>query len=253
MWLIAEYKPVSLFSLKSGLATSTGAKTLFVPTPFAIRTALLDAAIRTQGIAASGPVFDALKLIKLAIHPPDRVTVTNLFAKVQKPARKDKKGKSDDKGAEDLEVEQGKAMARTIAFREYAHLYGNLGIAINGDDSTLKTISMLLPQINYFGKRGSFFQILDMPSVIENLPHGYYPLNYGLKDEMDRNKWPQSFPLGVIQIMDDWGPSLDFEKVNIYTEADIKLGKDRVRNSIILPYRLIQSSKSFSLYERGDG
>ncbi len=83
MWLIAEYKPVSLFSLKSGLATSTGAKTLFVPTPFAIRTALLDAAIRTQGITASGPVFDALKLIKLAIHPPDRVTVTNLFAKVQ--------------------------------------------------------------------------------------------------------------------------------------------------------------------------
>jgi hypothetical protein len=54
-WLIARYQPTSLFSLKHGDATSTGGKSLLVPTPFAIRMALLDAAIRTEGIAA-GPV-----------------------------------------------------------------------------------------------------------------------------------------------------------------------------------------------------
>lgn len=39
-------------------------------------------------------------------------------------------------------------------------------------------------------------------------------------------------------------------KANIYTDEKIVLGKDRVRKSIVLPYRLVRSSKAFSLYER---
>ena len=46
MWLIAEYQPVSLFSLKNSLATSSGGKSLLVPTPYAFKMALLDAACR---------------------------------------------------------------------------------------------------------------------------------------------------------------------------------------------------------------
>ena len=60
-WLIARYQPTSLFSLKHGDATSTGAKSLLVPTPFAIRMALLDAAIRTEGIAAGRSAFEHIK------------------------------------------------------------------------------------------------------------------------------------------------------------------------------------------------
>ncbi len=61
---------------------------------------------------------------------------------------------------------------------------------------------------------------------------------------------PKAFVAGLIQIMDDWGKSLTFAKANIYTDEKIVLGKDRVRKSVVLPYRLIRSSKGFSYYER---
>lgn len=241
MWLIAEYSPAALFSLKSGLATSTGAKTLLVPTPFAIRTALLDAAIRTQGLAAGEKTFAWLKGLSLALRPPEQVVVTNLFAKVQKPSRADK-------------GERVSAMQKSIAFREYAYLEGTLGLAFQGEEAHLADLDALLPQVNYFGKRGSFFQLVQAPRRSETLPNGYYPLDgvYVAGTQVN-GQGPASFPLGLIQMMDDWGPGLTFEKVNIYTKVPIRPGKDRVRKTVILPYHLVRSSKSFSYYQLVEG
>ncbi len=216
-----------------------------MPTPFAIRTALLDAAIRTQGIASGPPTFDTLKAITVAVYPPKQVAVTNLFAKVQKPARHDKK-----KGEEEDDTAKDKAMTRTIAFREYAHLWGNLGIAFSCEQAGLGVVRALLPQVNYFGKRGGFFQLLDAPQEVHELPEGFYLLDGAGLPGIGVGTLPAAFPLGVIQVMDDWGPELDWEKVNVYTQAKIKLGEDRTRKSVILPYRLARSSKSFTLYER---
>ena len=89
MWLVAKYQPVGLFSLKVGEATSTGAKTLFLPTPFAIRTAILDAAIRTRGLGVGAEVFEVIKGVTIAASPPKQVVVTNLFTKALKPQRSD--------------------------------------------------------------------------------------------------------------------------------------------------------------------
>jgi hypothetical protein len=58
-----------------------------------------------------------------------------------------------------------------------------------------------------------------------------------------------AFPLGVIQLMDDWGEALTFEKVNVYSDAKITIPKDRVRRSVVFPYRLSRSSRGFSYYE----
>ncbi|MGB9594610.1 MAG: hypothetical protein ACPL7R_10790, partial [Anaerolineae bacterium] len=61
---------------------------------------------------------------------------------------------------------------------------------------------------------------------------------------------PETFPLGMVQAMDDWGEALTFDKVNVYSDERVIFGKDRVRKSVILPYRVLRSSKGFSLYER---
>src|SRR3972149_509738 len=45
-WLVAEYQPAALFSLKISLATSSVGKTLVVPTPYSIKMAFVDAAFR---------------------------------------------------------------------------------------------------------------------------------------------------------------------------------------------------------------
>jgi len=239
MWLIAKYRPVSLFSLKIGLATSTGAKTLFLPSPFAIRNALLDVSIRTQGLTVAPAVFEALKGLNIAAQPPQRVAITNLFTKVLKPQRSDSARKE--------------AMQRTIAFREYVHMSGTLGIAFEGEEKALALVETLVPQVNYFGKRGSFFQLTAPAFRSTELPQGFVLLD-GVHVEGNKisGTMPAAFPLGLIQVLDDWGPELTFEKVNVYSDARIQLGRDRVRKTIILPYRLIRSSRGFSYYERID-
>ncbi|MGQ9459520.1 MAG: hypothetical protein ACUVS5_14725 [Anaerolineae bacterium] len=238
MWLIAEYRPVTLFSLRSGLATSSGAKTVFLPTPFAIRTALLDAAIRTEGLGEGQRAFAWIKELSLAVRPPERVVVTNLFAKILKPTRKQ---------------EEGRAMDRTIAFREYAYLVGTLSLAFGAAERQREELQALLAQVNYFGKRGCFFQLLSQPQQANTLPKGFVPMDgVYLQDAGLKGQPGEVFVPGIIQAMDDWGEELTFIKVNVSTDEKITLGRDRVRKSVILPYRLVRSSKGFSYYERVD-
>lgn len=236
MWLIAEYQPATLFSFRSGMATSSGAKTLFLPTPFAIRTALLDVAILTNGLAAGPGAFEWIKDLSIAVRPPERVVVTNLFAKILKPTRKEQ--------AEE-------AMDRTIAFREYAQLGGTMALAFSPAEGRAGELTALLEQVNYFGKRGSFFQLMAAPRLVEELPEGFVLMDgVYIQGTQVSGQGPRAFAAGLIQMMDDWGETLTFAKVNIYTDEKIVLGKDRVRKSIVLPYRLVRSSKGFSYYER---
>lgn len=59
------------------------------------------------------------------------------------------------------------------------------------------------------------------------------------------------FPVdGIIQQLDDCDASLTFEKADIYSGKHIRLGKERVLRHVVLPYRLVRSSKSFTYYER---
>jgi len=230
-WLIARYQPVGLFSLKPSEATSTGGKSLLVPTPFAIRTALLDVAIRVRGVSYGPKAFEVIKALRLAVCPPKRAAVTSLFVKVLKPEREADK--------------RGRAMQRTIAFREYVHLEGALTLAFGGEPAHLEQVAPLLPHLTYLGKRGSFFQLLAPPREVETVdsepPAGFVALvswNHG-----------ESFPLGYIQRLDDWGEDLTFEKVNIYTTERIRRGHERISMDVVLPYVLLKAGRGFAIYE----
>lgn len=246
MWQIAVYRPAALFSLKIGVATATAAKSLFLPTPFAIRTALLDAAIRIDGLQNAESAFETLKSFAIAARPPDAVAVTNLFAKVQKPRRMDKP-----KGAEEEEpTASASAMIKSIAFREYVYLAGDLELAFSGEAEALAKLRGWLPHVNYFGKRGSFFQLVELPRLAEQAEHFYMLDGMTLQGGQVVSPMNGSFPLGIIQLMDDWGESMTFDALNIYTDEKIRVGEERIRKGVVLPYRLTRSSKSFSLYER---
>ncbi len=237
-WLIARYQPTSLFSLKHGDATSTGGKSLLVPTPFAIRMALLDAAIRVRGVRDGPQAFESIKALRLAISPPERVAVTSLFAKVLKPER---------------EKETERAMQRTIAFREYVHLQGTLALALGGDPVHLEKVSPLLPHLSYLGKRGSFFQLLAPPETVETEddrpPEGFVAL-VAWDQRGKASPGSPAFPLGHIQRLDDWGADLTFEKANVYTSVRIQVGRDRVRFDVVLPYQMVRAGRGFTAYER---
>jgi hypothetical protein len=236
MWILAEYQPVGLFSLKLSTATSSGGKSLLVPTPYAIKMALVDAACRTQGSSRAEAMWPTLRDLSVGVRLPERAVVTNLFAKILKPRRNPAAPGSQDGGP----------LGKSIAFREYVWPQGSLGLVLGSlAEQQVPAMTELLLQINYLGKRGGFVQLTSPPQTIAELPDGFVLLNP--KDGQ------QGFDSrGVMQILDDCGPRMTFEQANVYSGQSVKLGKERVLNHVVLPYQLARSSRSYSLYERID-
>jgi len=230
MWLIAEYEAVTLFSLKLSTATSSGGKTLLVPTPYALKKALLDSACRTLGVRRAESLWEQIRDLHVAIRPASKVVVTNLFQRILKPYKNPpKEGTPDSFGP----------FQRTIGYREYAQLIGPMAVGLELSEAQRETFVNLLLNINYFGKRGGFMQLVKTPLVIEELPSQF----------VDATIQQMSFSIfGTLQVLDDCAPNLPFERANIYSGVKLKDG-DRIRRNVILPYRMTCSSKSFSLYE----
>jgi hypothetical protein len=233
MWLIADYQPVGLFSLKNSLATSSGGKSLLVPTPYSLKMALLDAACRTWGVRRATDLWPAIRSVQVAAGLPERAVVTNLFAKILKPRRSQPRPGTSDRGP----------LGRTIAFREYVWLGGDLGLAFQADVAVIPEIVEMLLQISYLGKRGGFVQLLQPPRVDEELPQGFVVLNPSERPTVFDSQ-------GLMQVLDDCGPQMSFEHADIYSGKRVRVGKERILNHVVLPYRLARSSKSYTWYER---
>ncbi|MGB9799708.1 MAG: hypothetical protein ACPLUL_06415 [Thermanaerothrix sp.] len=236
-WLVACYQPVALFSLKHGEATSTGGKTLLIPTPFAIRMALLDAALRTEEGGNPQEFVSLIGSLKIAIKPPTFAVVNGSFGKILKPERADR------------EMSSERAMTPSIAFREYVFWKGELGIAFGGVNQALQRILPWLLNINYLGKRGGFIQLVSKPAWVNTedgvCPQGYLFISYQDASVVNPSG---SFSLGVLQRIDDWGKDVSFEKLNSFSEERISSGKERMRYDVILPYQIKRAGRGFALY-----
>ncbi len=230
MWLVAEYEASALFTLKPATATASGGKTLLVPTPFAIKMALLDTACRLEGQAAAEEAWGWLGNLTVALRPAPTVVVNNTFTKVLKPRRSDVQPGSKHAGY----------FQQTINYREYAYLAGTFAIALElTADADPNRLARWLLHVNYLGKRGSFIQIQGVPQVVEELPRSFIVVDGQVP----------GFDLGaVLTQLDDVG-DLSFSRANIYSDEKITLGKHRVLRHVALPYRLVASSRGYSHYE----
>lgn len=253
MWIVAQYLPVAPFSLKPAAATSSGGKTLLVPTPYAIKMALLDVAIRTLGMSVGERLFPALRDLSLALEMPHDLVVMKGFSKIRRPVES-KDSKKPDETQEDFDARRHEKLAErmergtypfysTIAYREYVQ-YRNpfqLALGVSAGESFPEELPQLLSGINYLGKRGGFIQLLKRSSFHEDLP-----------GERFVNLTPdgqQPFSLqGTLQMLDDCGHSLTFQRANIYSAERITLGKERLIRHVVLPYRLTRSSRSYAWY-----
>src|SRR5436309_5253837 len=255
MWATAVFHQVSLFSLKPADTTSTGGRSLLIPTPFSIKMALLDVALRSYGVSAGAELFPTIRDLAIAMSLPQRIIVNNCFVRILKP-RREKSGSEGKKRLGDVqEVEKdetgeadeetGGPFIKNVAFREYVQYSGPLGLALQvGTSRDAEIITFLLMQIRYIGKRGSFFQIDGLSVIQEQLPvqQGYVRL-----DGMETDDFGV-MPDYTLQLLDDCSPKLTFAKANIYANYPIVLGKERILRHILLPYRLTRTSKIFVLY-----
>jgi ABC-type transporter Mla MlaB component len=243
-WLAVRYLPVSSFSLKSALATSSGGKTLLVPTPYAIKMALLDAAIRAYGVAAGERLFPLLRDLRVALAVPSNLVVQNSFGKIRRPWEAPKKKGADTRAAVAADLaRRNYPWKATIAYREFVQYGGPLSLAFATLDGTDPApVAALLPCINYLGRRGGFLQIAAPPEHLDALPALYRMLTDPIATDYGED-W-------TLQMLDDCAPTLTFSQANIYTDDRIILGKQRVLRHVPLPLRLARSSRSFSLYTR---
>lgn len=242
MWIVAQYLPVAPFSLKPAAATSSGGKTLLAPTPYAIKMALLDVAIRTLGLAEGERLFPDLRDLSISLAMPMDLVVIKGFSKIQRPL----KDKGDEQKALEAQARGHWPMQPTIAYREYVYYRDvfQLALTSSSEERPLPSeLHHLLTCINYFGKRGGFVQIEGPPQRMEQLPDGQFI-------ELTPDALRPFYNDGTLQVLDDCGESLTFQRANIYSAERITVGKERVLRHVVLPYRLIRSSRSYSWYQR---
>jgi hypothetical protein len=208
MWISADYTATTLFSLRLSTATASGARTHLVPTPYAIKMALIDAACRLDGVHIARANWDWLRGAVVALRPAERVVVNNTFIKILRPRRKDNKSREEGEDSEPGSADAG-FFGRTIAYREYAQIDGVFGIALEVQrNEHAKLLNRWLPMIQYLGKRGGFVQMVSEPTVLDDLP-----VDYLLLDGK-----PRSFNLdAILTQLDDAGDGLT---VRLQTKSD---------------------------------
>lgn len=241
MWMIGHYLPVAPFSLKTAAATASGGKTLLVPTPYALKMALLDVALRTLGLAEGERLFPLLRDLSLWFEPPDDIVVIKSFGKIQRLL----KDKSDVEKAQEAQARGHWPMQPTIAYREYAYYRDPFRLAISSNDGAPlpDVLAMLLMHINYFGRRGGFVQIMEPPQQVAQLPEGRFV-------ELTASQMAAYYHDGTLQMLDDCDPTLTFQQANIYSDKRVTLGKERMIRHVVLPYRLHRSSRGYSWYKQ---
>lgn len=244
MWVIATYQSTSLFSLKPATATASGGRTLLVPTPYAIKMALLDVGCRLIGKDAAADIWDAwLGETSVALKPAQDVVVNNTFIKfLRKKEFKTSKDMSKEVLIDKAKQKKQYPFYQTIAYREYAQLAGDFSIALEVDtQDEADIVYRWLAHINYLGKRGSFIQLQAEPYQQDALQTEWLIIGESLEE---------GFALdSILTQLDDTGESATFDHINIYSNKGIKMGKQRILHHVALPYQRVRSSRSYTHYQ----
>lgn len=218
----AIFQPTTLFSLKESNSTNKGAKSLFLPSPYSIKMAIINQSITIGGDLPKleekkSQEFGFIRDSKISFHIPEsnNFCVNNSFIKIQEPVR------------------EGSGFKPTISFREYVFISDSIEIIFEVPTIEARNYLMkYLYKINYFGKRGCFFQFLgfnDNPPEANVKP---FDVKNGAA--------------GVLQSYDDFDEKATFDSVNNYSSANSK----RKKQILVLPLSIESSSKNFTLFNK---
>ncbi len=206
------YQPTNLFSLKDSNSTNSGAKSLLIPSPYAIKMALFNQAITIDGksvFEGRSSEFAFIKDTKISYRISGSFCVNNCFVTIQSLRDGSYRGKP--------------------SFREYVYISDNIEIIFDVENEEAKQyLQKYLHRINYFGKRGCFFQFV-----------GYRdnPNEPNVK-EFDTS----NFLSGILQEFDDISPNAKFENVNNFDSVSAK----RDKKILVIPVKNENSSKAYT-------
>ena len=209
--------PTTLFSLRDSACTASGAKSLFLPSPYAIKMAIINQVLTTESqdyFDKHIAKFDLVKNLRINYRVSGYLTANNYLIKIQKKR------------------DQNSNFNSTVSYREYIYASEPLEIIFDTDsDKSVKFLKKYLYRINYFGKRGCYFQFLrysDSPSLPNVQPFDIHKI----------------IP-GIIQEYDDINERMNFENVNSYSQKKVTRDKKR----LVIPLIRESFSKSFTKYK----
>jgi hypothetical protein len=218
MIVIAGFEPIATFELRPSNTTKTGGKTLICPTPYAVRMALLDRMIRSSGLDYGRERFPIIRDMGLAIQPPVVIAVNRTFQKILRPPFSEN------------------GWTSTIAMREFCVPSGVLGIAFAIPAAFAAELVSAVAAVNYFGQRGSFFQLTDVGEA-PAIPAGF----------VDVTRPTTGLQLGYLQRMDDMLPDATFDDVSTFNPRS-KGGRHAY--NVVFPYKLDHSAFNHSVWRR---
>lgn len=232
-WLIAEYQPTALFSLKASQATSSVGVSLVVPTPYAIKMAFVDAAFRA-GLTyrECEEAIKFLATVDVRMAPTTVAVVTNTFVKVRQESR---------------EGDPLRPYGPTISYRELVYLSGSWRWAFDlarGENFVAEQLARLAPHVGYIGKRGSFVQFIG-PLYRKPVlgPEFTQPIN-------GAEPWTPPIRSHVRQL-DDFGPEADLNILSSFTSLKPKREKHRRFVATVIPVGIVNTGPGFSEYRSG--
>jgi hypothetical protein len=228
-WLLAEFAPVSLFSLKSSQATSSVGRTLIVPTPYSMKMACVDAAFRAGWPDDACAAFlESLVGVDARVRPPGTAIVTHTIVKI----RQEPKTRS-----------AAQPYISNVAYREVVHHAGRWVWAFDlagGDDLLAERLVGTLPHVRYVGKRGSFIQFFGL-SRAEDLDGSFTaPIEPGAGFNIGR-PWH-------VQPLDDFGPEATFQRLSSFSGEAVRRNRERRFTTTMVPLGLVRSGPGFSEY-----
>lgn len=228
-WLVAEYVPTALFSLKISLATSSVGKSLVVPTPYSVKMSFVDAAFKAGLPNAECVEFlRSLVGVDMRISPPEAACVTHTFVKVRQ---------------EPKEPKPLRPYIDSIAYREVVYHQGRWRWAFDigtGDSVLAERLVRMAPHVSYIGKRGSFIQFVSFSRQID--------LGTDFSQPVQREgAWELPERAHVVPL-DDFGSEADLETLSSFSAKSPKRSKHRQFVQTIVPLGLVNTGPGFSEY-----
>ena len=207
------YQSTNLFSLKESNSTSSGAKSLLLPSPYAIKMAVFNQAITIHGKDVfeekKSKEFVFIRDAQISYHVSGSFCVNNCFVTIQSLRDGSYRGKP--------------------SFREYIYLSDLIEIIFDVETEEAKRyLQKYLYRINYFGKRGCFFQFV---SYRDN------PSKPNVKEFDVTNDLA-----GILQEYDDISPKAQFKNVDNFDSASAR----RDKKILVIPVQNVNSSKSYT-------
>lgn len=223
-WIVAELYFGSLFSYRIPNLSPSYALSSPIPSPAAIRLALVDTAIKLDGRIESGKeIFELVRNLPMEIEPPERVVILKFFIKRLKPSKN-----------------KAASFEESFGVREYCHFSGPMKIYLQVNEEE-KRLEQIFRHLRRLGTSDSLLSCRTMVRAEGPNPTLIAKLIHELKPEAE------NFMRRPVVNLNEIREDASFSQVNPYEKGR---GNPFAQKTYILPLQEIKRGENFVIYRK---